>query len=190
MVASTNRLTRPLQPPPQRDHRPLHNAAPVPSNYVIFLVSDNDVLLGRGAPLAKFIGNVRFRTLICLHKQKYNGTNRQRIKRHIANEVRQEIQRRGGRFLVPLFPTEKARYHVSPNTRQAWVQLVKWLSWTRSCKHCGLQESRHLRHSKCTIPSLLKRRQPCQLLLMPAGKRRCRLYLLLVHTHTIHLSCR
>lgn len=60
----------------------------------------NDVLFGRGAPIIRWSGNVKFRELIRGRKEEYLATRRHAPKESIAREIIEEIEkRRGGRFL-------------------------------------------------------------------------------------------
>jgi hypothetical protein len=59
----------------------------------------NDVLLGRGAPIINYEGNVRFRELVSTRKAEYMSTGRHNVKCKIAEQVIDEIHRRNGKFL-------------------------------------------------------------------------------------------
>ena len=59
----------------------------------------DDVLLGRGAPIINYVGNVKFRTLVRSRKNDYITSGRHKIKDKVAKSILREIQRRGGRFL-------------------------------------------------------------------------------------------
>lgn len=59
----------------------------------------NDILLGRGAPIINYEGNVRFRALVSTRKLEYVGSGRHQVKDGIAKSIIDEIGRRKGRFL-------------------------------------------------------------------------------------------
>jgi hypothetical protein len=67
---------------------------------IITTLLPNDILLGRGAPIAYYEGNVRFRELIATRKMEYMSTGRHHRKREIAEQIFEEVRKRGGRFLV------------------------------------------------------------------------------------------
>jgi hypothetical protein len=69
-------------------------------------VGPNDVVLGRGTPIARMEGNVRFRALCATCRGDYLGTGRNRIKHVVAKEVHAELQRRNARFLRKATPEE------------------------------------------------------------------------------------
>jgi hypothetical protein len=58
-----------------------------------------DVLLGRGAPIIKYLGNVKFRAVVKSQKKAYQSTRRHSDKKAIAEDVIQIITSRNGRFL-------------------------------------------------------------------------------------------
>jgi hypothetical protein len=67
---------------------------------IITMLQPSDILLGRGAPIAYYEGNVRFRELIATRKMEYMSTGRHHRKREIAEQIFEEVRKRGGRFLV------------------------------------------------------------------------------------------
>jgi hypothetical protein len=69
---------------------------------VITKLTQNDILLGRGAPIINYEGNVRFRALVSTRKKEYNSTGRHQIKDEIARQIVLEVKRRNGRFLRKL----------------------------------------------------------------------------------------
>ena len=95
----------------QVQQRSPHSAGRVPSNMsstasvaagdveVVTEISQNDVLLGRGAMAIGNEGNIRFRALVRLHQSDYVSTSRRRKKEKIADEVRLTVADRNGRFL-------------------------------------------------------------------------------------------
>lgn len=61
---------------------------------------ENDVLFGRGAPIIRWQGNVKFRELVRQRKAEYLSTRRHAHKDTIAREIIEEIEtKRRGRFL-------------------------------------------------------------------------------------------
>lgn len=75
-------------------------AGSIPKHRFVDTPATNDVLFGRGAPIIRWQGNVKFRELIRGRKEEYLATRRHAHKDTIAREVIQEIEeRRGGRFL-------------------------------------------------------------------------------------------
>lgn len=67
----------------------------------------NDVLLGRGAPIIKYVGNVKFRALIKSRKQEYMATRRRVEKDVIALSIINVIGKRNGRFLQRIRPSSR-----------------------------------------------------------------------------------
>jgi hypothetical protein len=59
----------------------------------------NDILLGRGAPVINYEGNIRFRALVSSRKREYIGSGRHQVKDTVAKSIIDEIEKRGGRFL-------------------------------------------------------------------------------------------
>lgn len=83
----------------------------------------NDVLLGRGLPVVKYEGNVRFRQLILEKKAAYSASSRHADKDRIARWVIQEIQNRGGRFLRRIESAEEATALGVPVGARAWKEV-------------------------------------------------------------------
>ena len=75
-----------------------HHNVPVPPTYITDPGPD-DVLLGRGAPIINYVGNVKFRSLVRSRKNDYITSGQHKIKEKVAKSIMEEIQRRGGRFL-------------------------------------------------------------------------------------------
>jgi len=85
-------------------------------------LNDDDVLLGRGAPIVNNPGNLRFRALILADKERYISTSRHVIKEEIARKILNTVAERGGRFLRKLEnESERRQYHV-PDGQNAWVE--------------------------------------------------------------------
>ena len=76
------------------------------SKYITELGPD-DVLLGRGAPIINYVGNVKFRSLVRSRKNDYITSGRHKIKDKVAKSIMKEIQRRGGRFLKRVETSKK-----------------------------------------------------------------------------------
>ena len=66
---------------------------------VVTKITKNDILLGRGAPIINYVGNVSFRALVNTRKNEYNSTGRHQIKDEIARQIVLEVKQRNGRFL-------------------------------------------------------------------------------------------
>jgi hypothetical protein len=66
----------------------------------------NDILLGRGAPIINYEGNIRFRALVSTRKLEYIGCGRHQVKDGIAKSIIDEIERREGRFLRRVDPAK------------------------------------------------------------------------------------
>ena len=102
------------------------NSAAAPSRAatsVAFVTSitENDILLGRGAPIINNPGNVRFRELVRSRKEEYSQMVHYTGKDKIARELMQEIANRNGRFLRKIDSVEEARaLGVPVGVRQAW----------------------------------------------------------------------
>lgn len=81
----------------------------------------NDILMGRGAPIINYEGNVRFRELVRTKKADYVNTTRHQVKDEIARCILQEIKRREGHFLRRIdSETEMRRLGISEATK-AWI---------------------------------------------------------------------
>jgi hypothetical protein len=81
----------------------------------------NDVLLGRGAPIINYVGNVRFRELVSTRKAEYMSTGRHNVKCKIAEQVIDEIYRRNGKFLRQVGAKhEQLELGIAEGTK-AWV---------------------------------------------------------------------
>lgn len=105
----------PVHPPGGVD--PLHHATSPPQSEPIYVtnLTPNDILLGRGAPIINYEGNVRFRDLVRTRKKEYVGTGRHQIKDDIARQIIEEIIRRKGRFLRKVNPHQEdvSRLHLN-----------------------------------------------------------------------------
>lgn len=78
------------------------------------------MLLGRGAPIIKFVGNVRFRKLVQEKSTEYMETHRREHKDAVAREIVGIIESRQGRFLRPM-PKSEAVASGVPEGVKAWV---------------------------------------------------------------------
>jgi hypothetical protein len=73
---------------------------PTTEPIIVANVTENDVLLGRGATIINHVGNQRFHELVLDRKQEYNSTWRHQIKDAIARKIFVFItEQRNGRFL-------------------------------------------------------------------------------------------
>ena len=88
---------------------------------VITQLTLNDILMGRGAPIINYEGNVRFRALVSTRKKEYNSTGRHQIKDEIARQIVLEVKRRNGRFLRKLDSSEELRLNGIPEAEPAWI---------------------------------------------------------------------
>jgi hypothetical protein len=59
-------------------------------------ITRNDVLLGRGAAMDRFEGNIQFRTHICARKDEYSSSQGKAL---IAQQIVETIKANHGRFL-------------------------------------------------------------------------------------------
>lgn len=87
----------------------------------VTVLQPNDVIMGRGAPTIQYKGNIMFRELISTRKVEYMKAGRHRIKRDIARQILDEINRRGGRFLRKVDNRAEARALGVPPGEHAWV---------------------------------------------------------------------
>jgi hypothetical protein len=65
-----------------------------------------DVLIGRGASISKFPGNILFRQLLNEQREQYTSRCRRRLKNDIAEQIIIQINQRGGRFLREVIISE------------------------------------------------------------------------------------
>jgi hypothetical protein len=100
--------------------------APVglPSNnvpgQVVMQPSANDIILGRGVPISKYEGNIRFRELIREYRGEYMATGRHHRKQEIVQEVVEKIRERNCRFLSRTETDEEAQKYGLPAGSRAW----------------------------------------------------------------------
>jgi hypothetical protein len=99
-------------------------AVGLPSSHVpgqvVMQPNANDIVLGRGVPISKYEGNIRFRELIREYKGEYMATGRHHRKQEIVAEVVQKIRERNCRFLLRIETDEEARKHGLPAGSRAW----------------------------------------------------------------------
>lgn len=62
-------------------------------------LTSNDILMGRGAPIAYFEGNIKFRELVKPRRADYSTATSQRRKHEIAMQIYAEVEQRNARFL-------------------------------------------------------------------------------------------
>lgn len=67
--------------------------------YQVSSISDVDVLCGRGAAVNRHKGNIFFRNLVALKRDKYKGTESKKLKNLISRGIVQKVLDNGGRFL-------------------------------------------------------------------------------------------
>lgn len=87
---------------------------------LVFDISENDVLLGRGALTVNNEGNKRFRTIVEPWKAEYRGGNRKR-KNEIAQIVVEQVFEHNGRFLERVDGEKLQNYGLPVQTR-AWKE--------------------------------------------------------------------
>jgi hypothetical protein len=83
---------------------------------IVTVLLPNDVILGRGVPVAKWQGNKGFRDLIRTRKAQYMGTGRRHVKQRIAQDLLKELYMKDFRFLVPIQTNEGT----PPHGAEAW----------------------------------------------------------------------
>jgi hypothetical protein len=103
------------------DHQIAPNEIPMSSNKYVTKLTPNDILLGRGAPIINYEGNVRFRALVSTRKAEYNSTGRHQIKDEIARQIISQIDRRSGKFLKKVESQEEAQRLGIPEGESAWT---------------------------------------------------------------------
>jgi hypothetical protein len=82
--------------------------------------SANDIILGRGVPISKYEGNIRFRKLIREYRGEYMATGRHHRKQEIVLEVMEKIRERNCRFLSRIETDEEAQKYGLPAGSRAW----------------------------------------------------------------------
>jgi hypothetical protein len=87
---------------------------------VVLQPSANDIILGRGVPISKYEGNIRFRELIRDYKGEYMATGRHHRKQEIVAEVCEKLRERNCRFLSRIETDEEARKNGLPAGSRAW----------------------------------------------------------------------
>lgn len=83
-------------------------------------LNPNDILLGRGAPVINYEGNVRFRELVSTRKTEYVGTGRHQVKDEIARQIVAEIRNRKGRFLQKIGSLPEEEKLEMPEGTKVW----------------------------------------------------------------------
>lgn len=66
---------------------------------VIVKLGQHDVLLGRGAPISEYDGNVRLRNHVLMRQEEYARAVKRQEKHRVAMEIVKTVQNNGGRFL-------------------------------------------------------------------------------------------
>ena len=128
------------------------------SSYIITL-TDNDVLLGRGAPVQKRKGNKRFREIVMEEKEAYSATGKHAVKDQIAHRILNSVSAKGGRF-VRRIETEQERrtLGVPHNVSEAWVVVGENVAKEKVKQ--ALREHTASQKKKTTLPR--KRRRKAQ----------------------------
>jgi hypothetical protein len=88
---------------------------------VVMKPLDDDIILGRGVPISKYEGNIRFRELIRGYKGEYMATGRHHRKQQIVEEVLEKLRERNCRFLSRIETDEEARKCGLPPGSRVWV---------------------------------------------------------------------
>lgn len=89
---------------------------------IVTHLTTNDILMGRGAPLTYYEGNIKFRELVQPQKAEYVSSKNQNKKQQIAMQLYVDVERRGGRFLQKVPPRDAAMRDV-PVGAQAWYTV-------------------------------------------------------------------
>ena len=95
--------------------------SPSPGTIIVDL-EDNDVLLGRGSGVNDHIGNIKFRNLISLYRERYLATSNRAKKRHIAVEILDDVRRKEppGRFLERVVAGK-----ITERNKQLWIVVTE-----------------------------------------------------------------
>jgi hypothetical protein len=88
---------------------------------VVYKVTSNDTLMGRGAAVIGNEGNRRFRKLIQKYKTQYDSTRVRQEKDSIARKIVDTITDRGGKFLKKIETPKQAEFYNVPAGKSAWV---------------------------------------------------------------------
>jgi hypothetical protein len=101
------------------------------------LVTEHDVLCGRGAPNLHHPGNQYFRSLVKAHQKEYSRIPR-RDKAVLVQEILNDIRERGGRFL---------RQQQSP---RVWMEVHQAIAYEKVCQALReYQKTRNKTVTKC-----------------------------------------
>lgn len=98
------------------------NAARRQDPHIITHLTTNDILMGRGAPLTYYEGNIKFRELVRPRKAEYVSSKNQHKKQQIAMQLYVDVERRGGRFLQKVSPADAALLG-APMGGNAWYMV-------------------------------------------------------------------
>lgn len=98
----------------------------VPTNGIIYNVTDQDVLCGRGAPTNQHPGNQYFRDIISQFQLPYTAARRSR-KPEIALRVVRIIEENGGRFL-------KRNKYCSRGGHFGWEEVGAQRAYEKACQ--------------------------------------------------------
>jgi hypothetical protein len=129
-AATSGRHQQERGPPPPRDGDPTAHTR----TYVTD-IGENDILLGRGKASINNVGNQRYRAVVLTRKAEYAACRKRYDKILIAQEVFDEMTRRGARFLEEAAVVDheitsestSAGTNVAPTTsilqRKVWIRV-------------------------------------------------------------------
>lgn len=121
-----------------------------PPKFVILLTED-DVLMGRGSPSAEYVGNKRFRNLCSNRRDEYLKCGRRSEKHRISKEIVAEVHNRGGRFLERITSIEEAERLKVPAKTQAWKVIEASSSLYLKVKQLMRDVAPELRQKRKTL---------------------------------------
>jgi hypothetical protein len=132
---------------------PVGTAPLAAARTLIYVPLPNDVILGRGVPINKYEGNVRFRDLIRMHKDAYMATGRQHIKQEIFLQVMHELKERNFRFIIHVETTDAyvEQEGMPPNVQASWCEAS-----AEAAESKVKQALRERDHSETTKDATLK----------------------------------
>jgi hypothetical protein len=120
---------------------------------VVWFPRSCDIVLGRGAGLLKHAGNVKFRERIGAHQDKYNSSNRHRLKQQVARRVRQVNRQTGARFLCSIKTEKETRRLGLLTAIKAWYITSEDVAMTKIKQALReWQQSEKRRGASCAVP--------------------------------------
>lgn len=84
-------------------------------------LNGHDVLLGRGAPIMRNPGNLKYNELVKAKKDLYTSTGRHVVKDEIARRIYRTVSDRGGRFLKKVESSTERKYLSIAEGVRAWA---------------------------------------------------------------------